>query len=562
MRRVILRRLKYLLFVPILLIALISFIKINSHLNNDISENKALRLKNDYVVPQPQTSRISSSLTENIDDNKVYWKYFNEKDYISKATVAPMGDAYVKNKFNQMASDRLTSNRDIPDTRHYGCYSKKYDEQYLHPTSVIITFHNEARSTLLRTIVSVLNRSPEHLIREIILVDDFSNDPSDGEELTKIQKVKVIRNNRREGLVRSRIKGADAAIGPILTFLDSHCECNTNWLEPLLERVGQNPFAVVSPVIDVINMDTFRYIAASSELRGGFDWNLVFKWEYLPQSVRNARNSDPITPIKTPMIAGGLFSVNKTTFETLGKYDTQMDIWGGENLEISFRVWLCGGQLEIIPCSRVGHVFRKQHPYVFPGGSGTVFARNTRRAAEVWMDDYKKFYYDSYPAAKFIDFGDISDRVAIKDKLHCKPFKWFLDNVYPELVVPQKTEPKSTISQSDMCLDTLGRTMGYSIGLYKCHGQGNNQEWQFTSDGFIKHNNLCLAITGTKPNRPVLLIDCNDVDSQKWRKVFDKHIQHKTSKLCLDSQRSSQLGITADNCDNNSKSQFWEIKAI
>ena len=83
-------------------------------------------------------------------------------------------DGWKAQEFNQYLSDLISVNRSLPDYRSDYCKKSNYS-QNLPATSVIIIFHNEAWSTLLRSVHSVLNRSPEHLIVEVILVDDFSN---------------------------------------------------------------------------------------------------------------------------------------------------------------------------------------------------------------------------------------------------------------------------------------------------------------------------------------------------------------------------------------------------
>ena len=64
---------------------------------------------------------------------------------------------------------------------------------------------------------------------------------------------------------------------------------------------------------------------------------------------------------------------------------------------------MCGGRIDIIPCSRVGHIFRKYtSPYKFPDGVEKTLAKNLNRLAEVWMDEYKELYYMKRPHARYV----------------------------------------------------------------------------------------------------------------------------------------------------------------
>ncbi|XP_064367042.1 polypeptide N-acetylgalactosaminyltransferase-like 6 isoform X6 [Dromaius novaehollandiae] len=368
--------------------------------------------------------------------------------------------AYRENGFNIFVSNNIALERSLPDIRHPNCKHKVYLEK-LPNTSIIIPFHNEGWTSLLRTIHSIINRTPDSLIAEIILVDDFSDREHLKEKLeeymVRFAKVRIVRTKKREGLIRTRLLGASLARGEVLTFLDSHCEVNVNWLPPLLNQIALNHKTIVCPMIDVIDHNHFGYEAqAGDAMRGAFDWEMYYKRIPIPPELQRA---DPSDPFESPVMAGGLFAVNRKWFWELGGYDPGLEIWGGEQYEISFKVWMCGGGMFDVPCSRVGHIYRKYVPYKVP--SGTSLARLFTFG---WREDIRP-----------------------GEPLHTRKF----------------------------CFDAISHSS--PVTLYDCHGMKGNQHWSYRKDKTLFHpvSNSCIDCNPAE--KKIFMNRCDPLsETQQW----------------------------------------------
>lgn len=278
-----------------------------------------------------------------------------------------------ENGYFGLISDKISVNRSVVDLRHPECKQLRYLKE-LPTVSVVIPFYNDHLSVLLRTVHSVVNRSPEKLLKEVILINDRSTKEFLYEPLKSYlrenfssSKVKLLELPVRSGLIWARLAGARAATGDVLVFLDSHTEPNVNWLPPLLEPIAIDYRTCVCPFIDVIEFRTFEYLPQDEGSRGIFDWN----FNYRKLELKSHHQQSPTSNFESPVMAGGLFAISTKFFWELGGYDSGLDIWGGscerdtvwkernwlfsvsgEQYELSFKIWLCGGKMYDSPCSR------------------------------------------------------------------------------------------------------------------------------------------------------------------------------------------------------------------
>jgi polypeptide N-acetylgalactosaminyltransferase len=321
--------------------------------------------------------------------------------------------------------------------RPHACRNRMYDVRHLPTVSVIIPYLHENYTLIKHTVGSLIANTPPELLDEILFIDD-ANDRSHSytQELLALHpKVKIHRNEQRQGLIKAKVTGASVTSSPVLVFFEPHCIANKQWLEPLLEQLATDTRSVAVPIIDIIpehNTNAYEYI---SPMYGGFDWRLTFTWSDTVRA-RNSSWKEP-DPFPMPALSGGIFAIRRDWWERSGTYDSQMTEWGSENIEQSLRMWRCGGSLISLPCSRVGHMFRGKRPYSFHSEASF---RNNKRLAAVWLENHVSDVAKADPD-QFGDLsaaGNIEERLALKKDLGCKSMDWYIDNVYPEL----KSKPR------------------------------------------------------------------------------------------------------------------------
>ncbi|KAL0965647.1 hypothetical protein UPYG_G00283930 [Umbra pygmaea] len=442
------------------------------------------------------------------------------------------GGKYEEYGYNAELSNQIPLDRSIPDYRPKKCKLMTYPD-HLPQLTVVFIFVNEALSVILRSIHSLVNHTPAHILKEVVLVDDNSDSVELKLNLDQYVKkkfpglVKIVRNSKREGLIRARILGWRAATAPVVGFFDAHVEFNTAWAEPVLTRIRDDRSRIILPSVDNIKYNTFE-VQQYANAAHGFNWALWCMYINPPQAWLDG--GDEAAPIRTPAMIGCSFVVNREYFEHIGLLDPGMEVYGGENIELGMRVWQCRGSMEVLPCSRVAHIERTKKPY---NNDIDYYAkRNALRAAEVWMDDYKSHVYMAWniPISNpGVDFGDVSERIALREKLKCHSFQWYLQNVYPEMRVYNDTITYGEVRNSKAsgyCLDQGPDEVNSAI-LYPCHGM-TSQLAHYTSEGLLQlgplgsttflPNTKCLVDEGQ--GRTPSLKECEDV-SRSTQRLWD-----------------------------------------
>ena len=317
--------------------------------------------------------------------------------------------------------------------------------------SVVIPARNEDSPLLINTFKYLFIETPEVLLKEIIVVDDESEERLDNiinegvPDPAQREKIKLVRLDERQGLTNAKIFGAEKAEGTHILFLDGHCRVAPLYAERMLARsLTESSRAIIVPEVIDVEGDTFNFRSMNGGIKMIFEWTFEFSW------FDNNKTDD-----RVPVSSGGILLMTRKEFLN-GRYDRGMLEWGGENIEQSLRAWMCGGKVIVERQAKIGHVFRRK---LRPGRVSVVTVeRNHARAAFVWLDDWLKYFEFKHKKgrAMLTSMGPyIDERLELRHRLQCNKFDSFVDqfhSVFEQRNLFMDTEVSLQDMRSGLCI--------------------------------------------------------------------------------------------------------------
>lgn len=209
--------------------------------------------------------------------------------------------------------------------------------------SVIVVALNESWR-LRRTIANLQSVLPDR--SEIVVVDDGSGDGC-ADFLRTRRDVRLVCSDH-VGVAKARNIGARMAGGDVLMFADAHIRVPAEWFPAALRLLDRPGVGAVGPAIADMRHPDHR----------GFGMALGG-----PEMITTWLRKRSDRPYQVPVLPGACFGITRETFASIGGFDEGNLRLGGNDQEISLRLWLAGFHLLVLPSVTVGHYFRKRAPY-------------------------------------------------------------------------------------------------------------------------------------------------------------------------------------------------------
>ena len=272
--------------------------------------------------------------------------------------------------------------------------------------TVIIPVYGEIDYTL-RCLASIAAH-PAQVAFEVIVVDDCSTDNS-AEILSHVSGIRLLRNEKNQGFIRSCNAGASAAHGEYLYFLNNDTEVTPSWIDELVRTFEAFPGTGLAG-------SKLVYPDGRLQEAGGIVWQDGSAWNF-------GRYQDPQLPMynyarEVDYCSGASIMVPKVLFDELGGFDEHYLPAYCEDCDLALKIRDKGYRVIYQPLSTVIHFEGVTSGTDTSKGTKAYQVENTKKLYERW----KSRLQTHQPAG--MDADNAKDRTATRRVLvidHCTP---------------------------------------------------------------------------------------------------------------------------------------------